>query len=54
MGIFLAIMLYNRPGRFHPAVRGNEMLLADTLKKAYQLFPRKEAIVCGGRRWTYG
>ena len=30
------------------------MLLADTLKKAYQLFPRKEAIVCGGRRWTYG
>ena len=30
------------------------MLLIDTLKKAYQFFPRKEAIVCGGRRWTYG
>jgi fatty-acyl-CoA synthase len=30
------------------------MLLADTLKKACQFFPRKEAIVCGGRRWTYG
>src|SRR5512135_2202705 len=30
------------------------MLLADTLKKAYRLFPRKEAVVCGGRRWTYG
>jgi acyl-CoA synthetase (AMP-forming)/AMP-acid ligase II len=29
------------------------MLLADTLRKAHQLFPRKEAIVCGGRRWTY-
>ncbi len=29
------------------------MLLAETLKKAHQLFPRKEAIVCGGRRWTY-
>ncbi len=30
------------------------MLLIDTLKKAYQFFPHKEAIVCGGRRWTYG
>ncbi len=30
------------------------MLLADTLRKAYQFFPRKEAIVCGGTRWTYG
>lgn len=30
------------------------MLLADTLKKAYQFFPEKKAIVCGGRRWTYG
>ncbi|MDP1992401.1 MAG: long-chain-fatty-acid--CoA ligase [Syntrophales bacterium] len=29
------------------------MLLADTLRKAHQFFPRKEAIVCGGRRWTY-
>ncbi len=29
------------------------MLLADTLRKAYHLFPRKQAIVCGGRRWTY-
>lgn len=29
------------------------MLLADTLKKAYQFFPEKKAIVCGGRRWTY-
>ena len=30
------------------------MLLAETLKKAYQFFPQKQAIVCGGRRWTYG
>ena len=30
------------------------MLLSDTLKKAYRFFPEKEAIVCGGRRWTYG
>src|SRR3989339_2012565 len=30
------------------------MLLADPLKKAYRFFPEKEAIVCGGRRWTYG
>ncbi len=29
------------------------MLLADSLRKAHQFFPRKEAIVCGGRRWTY-
>ena len=29
------------------------MLLADTLRKACLLFPRKEAIVCGSRRWTY-
>ena len=29
------------------------MLLVDTLRKAHQFFPRKEAIVCGGRRWTY-
>ena len=29
------------------------MLLADTLKKAYRLFPQKEAVVCGDRRWTY-
>jgi fatty-acyl-CoA synthase len=30
------------------------MLLADTLRKAYRFFPRKKAIVCGDRRWTYG
>ncbi|MEW6333394.1 MAG: long-chain-fatty-acid--CoA ligase [Thermodesulfobacteriota bacterium] len=29
------------------------MHLAQTLRKARQLFPEKEAIVCGGRRWTY-
>ena len=29
------------------------MLLANTLKKACKFFPRKEAIVCGDRRWTY-
>jgi len=29
------------------------MVLTDTLKKAHQFFPRKQAIVCGGRRWTY-
>jgi acyl-CoA synthetase (AMP-forming)/AMP-acid ligase II len=29
------------------------MLLADTLRKACQFFPRKEAIICGNRRWTY-
>jgi fatty-acyl-CoA synthase len=29
------------------------MLLADTLRKACQFFPRKEAIICGKRRWTY-
>jgi fatty-acyl-CoA synthase len=29
------------------------MLLADSLKKACKFFPRKEAIVCGSRRWTY-
>ena len=29
------------------------MILTDTLKKACKFFPKKEAIVCGGRRWTY-
>jgi len=29
------------------------MLLAGTLKKTCQFFPRKEAIICGNRRWTY-
>src|SRR3989339_2259579 len=29
------------------------MLLADTLKKACQFFPHKEAIICGSRRLTY-
>jgi acyl-CoA synthetase (AMP-forming)/AMP-acid ligase II len=29
------------------------MIIADTLKKARKLFPQKEAIVCGGKRWTY-
>ncbi len=29
------------------------MILTDTLKKAYKFFPQKEAVVCGGRRWTY-
>jgi len=29
------------------------MILTETLKKASKLFPQKEAIVCGGRRWTY-
>jgi acyl-CoA synthetase (AMP-forming)/AMP-acid ligase II len=29
------------------------MVLADTLRKALKLFPRKQAIVCGEGRWTY-
>ncbi|MCX8118277.1 MAG: fatty acid--CoA ligase [Desulfobacterota bacterium] len=29
------------------------MNLVETLKKASKLFPGKEAIVCGGRRWSY-
>jgi fatty-acyl-CoA synthase len=29
------------------------MILADTLRKALKLFPRKQAIVCGEGRWTY-
>ncbi len=29
------------------------MVLTETLAKALKLFPRKQAIVCGERRWTY-
>lgn len=29
------------------------MILPDTLKKALKLFPQKQAIVCGGERWSY-
>ncbi len=29
------------------------MILTHTLRKALKLFPRKQAIVCGGKRWTY-
>jgi len=29
------------------------MVLTDTLKKASRFFPRKQAIVCGGKRWTF-
>jgi acyl-CoA synthetase (AMP-forming)/AMP-acid ligase II len=29
------------------------LILPETLKKAFKLFPTKQAIVCGGRRWTY-
>src|SRR4030042_5343531 len=29
------------------------MILGESLKKAYKLFPKKEAIVCQGQRWTY-
>ena len=29
------------------------MILTETLKKASKLFPQKEAVVCGGKRWTY-
>jgi len=30
------------------------MVLTETLKKASKLFPQKQAIVCGQKRWTYG
>ena len=30
------------------------MVLTETLRKAQKLFPQKYAIVCGGKRWTYG
>jgi len=30
------------------------MILTDSLAKASKLFPHKQAIVCGGKRWTYG
>jgi acyl-CoA synthetase (AMP-forming)/AMP-acid ligase II len=29
------------------------MILTETLSKAYKFFPKKQAIVCGGERWTY-
>jgi acyl-CoA synthetase (AMP-forming)/AMP-acid ligase II len=29
------------------------LILTETLRKAIKLFPRKEAIVCSGKRWTY-
>jgi acyl-CoA synthetase (AMP-forming)/AMP-acid ligase II len=29
------------------------MILTETLKKACRFFPRKQAIVCGGKRWTF-
>ncbi len=29
------------------------MVLNETLKKAIKLFPKKQAIVCGEKRWTY-
>ncbi|MGQ9636812.1 MAG: fatty acid--CoA ligase [Thermodesulfobacteriota bacterium] len=29
------------------------MLLGDTLKKAYKLYPKKEGFICGDRRYTY-
>jgi fatty-acyl-CoA synthase len=29
------------------------MVLAETLKKALKLYPQKQAIVCGEKRWTY-
>jgi acyl-CoA synthetase (AMP-forming)/AMP-acid ligase II len=29
------------------------MNLTEILKKAIKLFPKKQAIVCGGKRWTY-
>ncbi len=29
------------------------MILQETLKKAIKFFPQKEAIRCGGQRWTY-
>lgn len=29
------------------------MILTETLNKASKLFPEKQAIVCGGKRWTY-
>ena len=30
------------------------MILSETLNKAFKFFPKKEAIVCGKNRWTYG
>jgi len=29
------------------------MILTEVLKKAIKFFPKKQAIVCGGKRWTY-
>ncbi|MDI7261690.1 MAG: AMP-binding protein, partial [Thermodesulfobacteriota bacterium] len=29
------------------------MILTETLKKAFKLFPQKQAIRCGGKQWTY-
>ena len=29
------------------------MVLTETLRKAQKLFPQKQAIVCGGKHWTY-
>jgi len=29
------------------------MVIGDTLRKAVKLFPRKEAVICGDKRWTY-
>jgi fatty-acyl-CoA synthase len=37
----------------HNEERSEEMILTEPLMKAVKLFPRKQAIVCGGKRWTY-
>ncbi len=29
------------------------MILTETLRKAVKFFPKKEAVVCGGKKWTY-
>ena len=34
-------------------MKGETLILTETLKKAVKLFPKKRAIVCGGRSWTY-
>ncbi len=36
-----------------PSSEGEDVILAEALNKAVKLFPGKQAIVCGGRRWTY-
>jgi fatty-acyl-CoA synthase len=53
IALFVSMVIFFQKKTGSNEERSEEMILTEPLMKAFKLYPQKQAIVCGGKRWTY-